>query len=150
MLKRSVSIMGIIFLFACNNYTTIKENSTTPKATFLGLWNVNYITETDFAIEDGDTLKGPFVDTVKNTTIYFTKDSIVFSQIDADTLISKYIYQNINNSVLKVVNTATKDSMKIYIQYVDSLKLQCKNVRNDERRGNKYEVQLNCNKILKN
>ncbi|MBX2930602.1 MAG: hypothetical protein KF781_01505 [Chitinophagaceae bacterium] len=139
---KTIYILLFLTFIACNN----KENIHEHKPSLLGLWNVQYISETDFDINDNDTLRGTFKDTLQNVTISFKKDSIIYAENNIDTIINKYVYHKINDSVLYVQNIVSKDSMKLYIHYLDTTRLLFTNIRLDEKREERYEVTMDCNK----
>ena len=141
------SLIFIVFISCNSNHPTTKENEAITKPTLLGIWKVDSINETDFAIEDGDTLKGPFINTPKNEAIEFKTDSIIYYGSSEDgSIISRYTYKKINDTLLNVVNINYGNSMKFYIHHLDISKLLFTNIRFDERRGNRYEVTIDCRK----
>ncbi|MCZ2224167.1 MAG: hypothetical protein LC122_11135 [Chitinophagales bacterium] len=143
-------IVILITLIACNNNDNkaIKqEDEGLKNSSLLGLWNVKYITETDFGLSDNDTLRGTFTDTLQNVSITFKQDSIIYFEDKAEPITNRYTYHKLNDSVLSVQNIVSKDSMKFYIHYLDTVRLLFTNIRYDKRRGEKYEVTLDCKKI---
>lgn len=147
-LKCLITVM-LVILIACNNNENkiIKQHNEGLKhPSLLGLWNVKFITETDFAIEDNDTLRGTFTDTLQNVSITFKQDSIIYFEDKVEPITNRYTYQKLNDSVLNVQNIVSKDSMKFYIHYLDTVRLLFTNIRYDERRGDKYKVTLDCKK----
>ncbi|MBS1643130.1 MAG: hypothetical protein JST94_02870 [Bacteroidetes bacterium] len=147
MVKIAVIFSIIVFVSCNNNHSTIKENTAAKQPSLLGLWKIKYITETDFAIEGNDTLVGPFTDTAKNETLTFKQDSIIyFNGSDESPKTTNYVYHKINDSVLYVLNVASKDSMRFRIHQLDSSKLKFTNIRIDNRREERYEVTIECSK----
>lgn len=158
MMKLIVYLIVFVFVITrCNNgnvASTQNDSVNQPavkldKVSFLGTWNVLSITESTFDMNDGELLKGPFSDSRPNTTISFQKDSIKYvegSRKQSTYFESTYTYSSINDSMLNVKNISSGDTMKFVIQHLNANVLKFKNIRLEERRGNRYEVTIECSK----
>ncbi len=150
-------ISSFVFIAACNNNDSTSNNidslnqarKDSGKTSLLGVWKVNKITESTFDMNDGELLKGPFSDSIENGKMIFAKDSIQYTEGvkgQEQYVESVYSYSNLNDSTLSVKNVASGDSMKFVIQQLTANSLRIKNTRLEEKRGNRYEVIIECSK----
>lgn len=141
-MKLVVIVITLVLLVGCINSNTNKNPNEAKQPTITGLWKVKFICETDFSLNENDTLRGPFCDTLKNHFIKFSNDSIYYSENNI--INATYKYSKLNDTVFNVQNTSSAKTMKMYIQNLTSSNLKFINIRLDTVRLEKYEMILDC------
>lgn len=152
-----VLIVSVVLFTACNNNSSTSNNidslnqlkKDSGGISFLGTWKVIKITESTFDIHDGELLKGPFGDSITNGRMIFGKDSIRYAEGEKGQeqyVESVYTYSGINDSTLNVKNVISGDTMQFVIQQLTANNMRVKNTRLEEKRGNRYEVIIECSK----
>lgn len=137
-----VVFVAVLFLIGCVNSNNNKPTVTTIQRTIIGLWKVKLICETDFAIDDNDTLRGTFCDSLNKQFIQFTNDSIYY--LENKTVKDTYKYSKLNDTILNVQNINTGVFLKMYIQNLTIENLKIKNIRIDSNRMERYELKIDC------